>query len=79
MEECRPGKFFWDIVKKYVLIILFLKFIINLDFLYDNKELVETYISISNWMLFGLWRVEGIWDFFLYILPEIIILASIMG
>jgi len=30
-------------------------------------------------MLFGLWRVEGIWDFFLYILPEIIILASIMG
>jgi len=47
MEECRPGQFFWNIIKKYVLVILFLKFIINLDFLNDNQELVDAYISLS--------------------------------
>lgn len=30
-------------------------------------------------MLFGLWREEGIWNLFLYVLPEIIILSAIMG
>lgn len=35
LEEGRPGKQFWRFIKIYVIIILFLKFIVNLDFLND--------------------------------------------
>lgn len=79
LEEGRPGKEFWRVIKIYVIVILFLKFIINLDFLNEDKELVNTYTDISNYALFGLWRVEGIFHLFVYILPEIIILSAIMG
>ena len=29
--------------------------------------------------MFGLWRTEGIWNFLIYISPEIIILAAVMA
>ena len=29
--------------------------------------------------MFGLWREEGIWNLFLYVLPEIVILSCILG
>ncbi len=47
MEECRPGMWFWRIIKIYVLVILFLKFIINLDFLNDNEDVVSTYTNLN--------------------------------
>ena len=47
MEEGRPGKDFWRIVKIYVIVILFLKFLVNLDMLNENRGLVDTYSSIS--------------------------------
>jgi len=36
-------------------------------------------VSINDWVLFGLWRVEGTGKLFLYILPEIIVMLAIMG
>lgn len=79
MEECRPGMWFWRIIKIYVLAILFLKFAINLDFLNDDEGLVAAYTALNNWVLFGLWRVEGIWPLFVYVMPELVILAAIMA
>lgn len=79
MEECRPGMWFWRIIKIYVLVILFLKFIINLDFLNDNEDVVKTYTKYNDWLLLGLWRVEGVWALFVYVFPELVILATIMA
>jgi hypothetical protein len=47
MEECRPGQWFWKMIKIYVLAILFMKFFINLDFLADDQGLVDSYTSIN--------------------------------
>ena len=46
MEEGRPGWFFWRFIKIYILIILFLKFIINLDFI-NNEAFMENFTAVS--------------------------------
>lgn len=79
MEEVRPGKKFWEVMINYTLVILFLKFIIQLDFWLNYPELCSNAASISEWVLFGLWRTESVGELLGYIIPEILILAAIMG
>jgi len=38
LEEARPGKQFWTVMTYYTLIIIFLKFIINLNIVNDQTE-----------------------------------------
>ena len=42
-EECRPGKVFWDKMIRYTLVILFLKFFFQLNFLRDLDGVLEWY------------------------------------
>jgi hypothetical protein len=43
MEECRPGKGFWNVMLKYALFVLFLKFIIQLEWWLNADGLVAFY------------------------------------
>ncbi len=79
MEELRPGKRFWDVMLIYTIFILFMKFIFQLDCWLLIDGLQSEYVSINDWVLFGLWRVEGVWNLFVYILPEILVMLCIMG
>jgi uncharacterized membrane protein len=42
MEEERPGKKFWDFAMKYTLFVLFMKFIIQLDWYVFAEDLAYT-------------------------------------
>lgn len=79
MEECRPGAWFWGVVKLYVIGIIVAKFAINLDFLADDADLVAAYAAANNWLLFGLWRVDSLGGLLVYVLPEFVVLAAIMS
>ena len=47
MEEGRPGKHFWEFMIKYSLVILFLKFIFQLDFWLSFDGLSDSYTNIN--------------------------------
>lgn len=80
MEEQRPGKGFWSFMIKYTLFILFMKFIFQLDCWLLIDGLQQNYKQINDWILLGLWRVDGgIGRMFLYIMPELVVLLAIMG
>lgn len=40
---------------------------------------VNINLFLQNWVMFGLWREDSTWGLFLYILPELIILACVLG
>lgn len=79
MEECRPGKRFWNIMLKYALFILFLKFTIQLEWWLNAGGLVAFYDVYAKWVLLGLWRVEGVAGLYEFIKPEMIVVFSILG
>ena len=77
LEETRPGKFFWRCILAYSLSVLFLKYVINLN-------LIHSTLSDTNWPLvdgfikFGLHHLETTKDLVWHMLPEMLIVMSIL-
>jgi hypothetical protein len=47
MEEGRPGKWFWKIMINYTLLILFMKFVFQLDMLQSQTDLISSFVSVN--------------------------------
>jgi hypothetical protein len=77
LEETRPGKVFWRTILAYSLSVLFLKYVINLN-------IIHTTLSETNWPLidgfvkFGLHHLETTKDLVWHMLPEMLIVMSIL-
>jgi len=78
MEEERPGKTYWQIIIVYSLFVLILKFIFQMDVLLTIDGLNTTVTNMDEWALTGLRRVESSFGMFVYILPQLGILFTVM-
>ena len=77
LEETRPGKTFWRTILAYSLSVLFLKYVINLNIIHTT--LIETKWSlIDGFVKFGLHHLETTKDLVWHMLPEMLIVMSIL-
>lgn len=76
MEEGRPGKWFWNTMSSYTIIILFIKLIAQLD-IWFAIELANPYYTANSYLILGIDRVEGILNLLVYILPEFLVLSFV--
>jgi hypothetical protein len=77
LEEIRPTRSYWDFILKYTIVILFIKFAINLecfDAVFDSNlyDYVESTIKI------GFYEIDDLGSLFIYMLPEVLILVCLM-
>ena len=77
LEETRPRKEFWAFVREYTVVILFMKFIVNLSVL-DAFLGTEEFKQASLTFKLGLYNYEGFWLICAYMSPEVLIIAFIM-
>lgn len=77
LEETRPRKEFWDMVRNYTIALLALKFAANLSILEDFFG-SETFKNVQAWARLGIYDYEEIMDLVWYMIPEIIIICLIM-
>ena len=77
IEESRPGKRYWNIIRVYTTIILLLKLIINLSIL-DSFLNSDTFKNIHGTLRIGLENKTDTWSIIIYMLPEMLIISFIM-
>ena len=70
LEETRPKQFFWTYLRRYTIIIVFLKFIINLK-VTETESKSKTLDNVNGWIKLGLYRFDTVTGIMLYMLPEI--------
>jgi len=76
LEETRPSKRFWRIMLYYSISVICLKCIMNLQYIEEYKpDELSYYESILN---LGLHNVANSYGMFTHMLPEILILTSIL-
>jgi hypothetical protein len=79
MEEGRPGKWFWKIMLNYTLTILFIKFLVQLQFWQSFNTLAVSFVEIDDWLISGVRSKDTLGALMLYILPEMLVLGFIIG
>jgi hypothetical protein len=72
LNETRPSKFFWSLLKFWTTCVLFLKFFANIK--YGNSILKNN----SGYVKLGLFSYDDLGSIVAYILPEICILCLLM-
>jgi hypothetical protein len=77
LEETRPRKEFWIFLMNYTIVLMTLKFILNLSIFGDILG-SETFLLFNGYLKFGFYDYDNFGDLFLYMLPEILILALII-
>ena len=78
LEEERPGKKYWNFMLKYTIFLLLVKFTLQLAFVSSLPEVQNFYWYVEPWMKLGLFYLPNTSDFFIMILPEIIIMLLIL-
>lgn len=77
LEETRPSKYFWRVMLYYSISVVLAKCLMNLHFM--NDYLDSTNFSYYDSILkTGLHNVDGSLNLFYHILPEVLILSSIL-
>jgi hypothetical protein len=76
LEETRPRKYFWTIVRRYTTFLLLFKMIGNLSIFYKelNSEPFKFYAALLK---IGIYNYDSILDITLYMIPEILIISFI--
>ena len=77
LEETRPKKGFWSLIRVYTTGLLFIKMLFNLAIL-DTYLHSETYEYFSGLFKFGIYDYDDLAKLLRYMLPEILILMFIM-
>ena len=77
LEETRPRKQYWDLVTKYTICLLCVKFILNLSIFGDALG-SESFQLINGYVKLGFYDYDSTKDIFYYMLPEIMIMALIV-
>ena len=77
LEETRPGKKFWRRILTYSLVVLFLKYVVNIKMI--NEVMSATSLPFANGFIkFGLHHLEQTKDLVWHMLPEMMIVTSIL-
>jgi hypothetical protein len=77
LEEKRPKKSFWIMVRKYTVCLLIFKFILNLT-MFDSLLNSPSFNQFSARIKIGIYNFNNIGDLVVYMIPEILILCGIM-
>lgn len=77
LEEKRPGKYFWGVVRYYTTGLLFFKFALNLD-IFSGGLQSKSFEELSALFKFGIYDFKEIGELLFYMLPEILILCFLM-
>lgn len=77
LEENRPRKEFWNFVRSYTTVLLFIKFVVNLSVL-DVLLTSKLFLDISVTIKLGIYKYEEFWKNVMYMCPEVVIIAFIM-
>jgi hypothetical protein len=77
MEETRPKKEFWTLVRRYTTVILFIKFFTNLAF-FDAFLNGSRFGEVSANFKFGIYNYDTFFETVIYMSPEVLIIVFIM-
>jgi len=77
LEETRPGKDFWRFMLTYSLSVLLLEYIVNLNIVHTTLE-DTTLPFVDGFLKFGLHHLEQTKDLVWHMLPEMLIVTSIL-
>lgn len=77
MEETRPKRAFWEFIKKYTTVLLFIKFIWNLNII-EFLSKTEGFKYWEGMLKLGLYDYPELKDLLIYMLPELSIITFIM-
>jgi len=77
LEETRPRNFFWKFIRIYTTIILFMKFIFNLDYFSPYLQ-SDDYLYWEGLLKIGIVDYNELGKLLMYMLPELMIIMFIM-
>ena len=81
LEETRPKEFFWRFIRKYTIIIIFIKLLVNINLkslvVKKNKDETYSFSEFAGWLKLGLYSYDKIKEVTLYFMPEILILMCL--
>ena len=77
LEETRPNKGFWRFMLTYSLSVLFLKYVVNLNLVHVTLSNTNFPI-VDGFIKFGLHHLESTRDLVRHMLPEMLIVTSIL-
>ena len=77
LEEARPHRRYWEIVRSYTVCILIFKFILNLS-VFNRALHSEAFNAYSAYVKIGIYEYDNLKDLTLYMMPEILIITFIM-
>jgi len=77
LEETRPRKEFWELIRKYTMCVLFFKFFMNMSFM-EERLTGKTWDYFTSMIKLGTYQYESIFKNTLYMMPEICIISFIM-
>lgn len=90
LEETRPRREFWVLVRQYTTVILFFKFVLNLSLFEPlltptnestGKQSTGVAASFQHWsalLNLGIYDNQEMWQLTLYMMPEVLIICFIM-
>jgi hypothetical protein len=77
LEETRPRKEFWDLVRRYTTAILFFKFLMNLS-IFEELMGGKSFQFYTGLLKIGIYDYESMLKLTIYMMPEILIMCFIM-
>lgn len=77
LEEIRPKKEFWTVVRFYTIFVVMFKFFFNMS-CFDEALGSEGFEYWSSFVKIGLYDYDEMWKLVKYMMPEILILCFIM-
>lgn len=77
LEETRPRREFWIFIRQYTTVVLFFKFVMNLQF-FDPILESETFTFYASLLKIGIYEYGNMYQLFLYMIPEVLIICFIM-
>ena len=78
IEEVRPKKEFWRIIRLYTTFVLLVKMLFNLKYFHSYFESEVYKRDIQGWLKIGLYEMDSLLLSVFYMMPEILIISFIM-
>lgn len=77
LEETRPRKFYWEWIRTYTLLVLLIKFVMNLK-IAEGRSKGSQVETLWGYVKPGIYVYSELGRIFVYMLPEILITALLM-
>jgi hypothetical protein len=77
LEETRPKNWFWNLVRNYNQVLVFIKFFLNLSIM-EPVLTDPAFLKYSAYVKPGIYDYPDLGELLVYMLPEILIMVFIM-